>query len=523
MLFIADLIVEHVPWALQLIWWPQHATLQLKFPLKFRCYRLRLRHALLVNTQVNAQQLKSLFHNNEIMPAVKRAYHVIQMAVLITQIAVHGKIIDYFAATYYLRRFQEAAASKEWKTFHDYWKPTYYQVVDVEFLNIVDAYLKFEAELSDSKPLAKTVAYIKKYGLEALDNDLSITATRCNKFPNLVHLQHTRDNTPMNSLIGAECNGIILDERNDWSIVCMPYIQFYSESNFSGLVAEIDWNGKQYITEQLDGSKATLYWYGDEWHLATELSPDGSELVEDHNGERIQFKDLFWRLFKSKGYQLPDPKENCNYMFELVSTKNRDIVWYAEDDLKLHGVRKLDGEFKEIDAMTVANEYGWQYVRIINLSKVSKETINAALLEEKNCCGYVVRDESFARVIFRHPLVKGLLKVKFGQLVSKQRLELFKLLCGFSDQETLMNYPFTETKQMFEYAKEKYLDLCKKVDQHYELLKNVKEMKSFSTEASKLGELKHFLFAMRNTNSENSAILFRKQGKQRCYQIEIRY
>jgi predicted nucleotidyltransferase len=515
--YFANLITEHVPWALQLIWWPDYATLQKKLDLKFRCYRLRLRHALLINSQVNGQQLKSMYLSNDVMPAVKRAYHVLQMVELMKQIAIYGKIVDYFAATEYLQRFKEV--SGDWTTFHEYWKKTYYQAVDVEFLNVVDAYMKFEAENKDTAPVAKTTAYIRKYGLQALDTDLAIFVRRSEKFPNLVHLHHEREYTPMNSFIGAECNGVILDESKDWSIVSLPYIQFYSESNFSGLVAEIDWNSQLQVTEQLDGWKATLYRYNDEWHVSTELSPDGSEILEDYNGEKVQFKDLFWRLFKSKGYELPDPKDNCNYMFEMISMNNRDIVWYAEDNLTLHGVRKLEGEFKEIEAKPVAEKYKWQFVREIHLPKVSKDTINAALLTEKNCCGYIIRDQSFARIIFRHPLVKGLLKVKFGQLVSKQRLEIFKLLCGFSDQETLMDYPYPETKEMFDYANQKYVDLCKKVNQHYKNLKDLSDMKAFSTEATKLGELKHFLFAMRNMKSDDAGELFRKQVSANVYKF----
>jgi hypothetical protein len=105
-----------------------------------------------------------------------------------------------------------------------------------------------------------------------------------------------------------ECRGIILDANDNWNIVCYPYKKFfnYGEPNaginslnirtrrvyfnyvsyhfrfsmffilllFFSLVAEIDWNSAV-VTEKLDGSLVTLYWYQNGWQVSSTGTPDG--------------------------------------------------------------------------------------------------------------------------------------------------------------------------------------------------------------------------------------------------------
>lgn len=61
-----------------------------------------------------------------------------------------------------------------------------------------------------------------------------------------------------------ECRSLILDEHDDWRIVCCPYFKFfdYTDKHFDAM--SFDWlSGKIY--EKVDGSAAQLYFYQGEW------------------------------------------------------------------------------------------------------------------------------------------------------------------------------------------------------------------------------------------------------------------
>ena len=55
----------------------------------------------------------------------------------------------------------------------------------------------------------------------------------------------------------------------------------------------------------------------------------------------LTFEQLFWKVWKDKGYKLPDPKLNNCYMFELWTPLNKVLASYPTSKLQLHGIRNL--------------------------------------------------------------------------------------------------------------------------------------------------------------------------------------
>lgn len=138
---------------------------------------------------------------------------------------------------------------------------------------------------------------------------------------------------------------------------------------------EIDWD-TAVAYPKLDGRLAVLYYYGggmcslshaavnvvirgwsictnyilEVWHVSSSLTPDGSDLVSmTTRGGQLQtstaFRDLFWSLWTQLRYQLPDAThtdasaadvvgsdrgQHCCYMFEVLSPKCRNIVFYEK-------------------------------------------------------------------------------------------------------------------------------------------------------------------------------------------------
>ena len=68
------------------------------------------------------------------------------------------------------------------------------------------------------------------------------------------------------------------------------------------------------VTEKYDGKLAILYHYQGEWFIATDKTPDGSEIV---NGSPVSV--LFWELWETLGYKLPSI--NFSYTFHILSPK----------------------------------------------------------------------------------------------------------------------------------------------------------------------------------------------------------
>jgi hypothetical protein len=97
----------------------------------------------------------------------------------------------------------------------------------------------------------QTLEFLKSQTLAELCAQYSLCERRHSQFPNLVLLNYSQINSPMNEPIVQECRGLILDEADNWRVVCRPYDKFfnYGEPN----AVEVDW-GTASVYEKLDGS-----------------------------------------------------------------------------------------------------------------------------------------------------------------------------------------------------------------------------------------------------------------------------
>jgi tRNA splicing ligase len=56
-----------------------------------------------------------------------------------------------------------------------------------------------------------------------------------------------------------ECRGIVLDENDDWKIVCYPYTKFFNYGEFNAV--KLDWNKPLKVSAKVDGTLVILYRY----------------------------------------------------------------------------------------------------------------------------------------------------------------------------------------------------------------------------------------------------------------------
>lgn len=86
--------------------------------------------------------------------------------------------------------------------------------------------------------------------LEDLSKEFYIKANRSTHLPSLVLLKYDQLNSPSAHPIVVECRGIILDEANDWRVVCYSFNRFFNLGE--GHAAKLDWPNTK-ILAKLDG------------------------------------------------------------------------------------------------------------------------------------------------------------------------------------------------------------------------------------------------------------------------------
>lgn len=308
--------------------------------------------------------------------------------------------------------------------------------------------------------------------LAQLAERYAIKHQRHAKYQNLVQLKYDQINSPMGEPLVQQCRGLILDEANDWHIVARPFDKFFNYGE--GHAKPIDWSTAR-VQEKLDGSLMILYHYDGQWHVASSGMPDARGEV---NGCSFTFSDLFWRVWREKGYDLPrDPHVHTTFMFELMTPYNRVVVRHAANDLKLIGVRE-NADGIEYPAAT-QTAYNWRAVNEFGLSSLDDVMSTFAIMDPLAQEGYVVVDGLFNRVKVKHPGYVAIHHMRDGFGV-RRVLEVIR-----SGETTELLTHFPEWQPAFDKVQSRYDELVKHLELEYDRLKDIPEQKAFALEAVK--------------------------------------
>lgn len=281
--------------------------------------------------------------------------------------------------------------------------------------------------------------------LEQLLDKYGIKAKRHGTYTNLVMLKYDQINSPMEEKIVQQCRGIILDEDDNWKIIARPFDKFFNYGE--PRAAAIDWSSAR-VQEKLDGSLMILYWYDDDWHVASSGTPDAGGPV---NGSSETFAELFWRVWEEQGY-LPPLDTECTHMFELMTKHNRVVVQHPENRLVLLGVRHLDGS-----EYTIGSRHSfpgaWERVLSYPLQNINEVVAASETLDPLQQEGYVVVDGNFNRVKVKSPAYVAIHHAKDG-LSPKRVLDIVR---KGESAEMLAHFP--EWKEEFDRISDKYASL----------------------------------------------------------------
>lgn len=303
--------------------------------------------------------------------------------------------------------------------------------------------------------------------LNELHARYAIDATRHKTYPNLVLLKYNQLESPFAEKIVQEARGLILDEADNWKLICARFSKFFNfgESH----AAQIDWNTAR-VQEKVDGSLMTMYWYDNRWHVASSGSPDASGQVGDWP---FTFAELFWRVFNEMGFKVPDDTSLCP-SFELCTPWNRVVVPHKDNKLVFIGLHnRLTGN--ELSLNTIP---GYPAVKSFPLSTLDDVLAAVKGLNGSDQEGFVVFDG------------KDRIKIKCDDYVLKHHLRsswsvrhAVEIVVKNEIAETIAYFP--EFADQLNDLKTKYDALVNTITNDFERLKHHETQKAFALEAIK--------------------------------------
>ena len=333
--------------------------------------------------------------------------------------------------------------------------------------------------------------YLKTKSLEDLTAELGIQVRRHTKYLNLVGLCYWNVTSPHYHPIVTECRGLILDEANDWNVVAYPFDRFYNYGE--SCATEIDFDNA-IAYKKLDGSLIIMYYYNDEWLVATTGSPDAGGNILDYD---VTFAELAWTVFMQERYKLSDLDVNYTYMFELCTPFNKVVVPHSSNALTLLGVRNNTTLLEESlaqpkfhDAFNLVDylEYG------STIDEIKNDLVKLDGLHNE---GYVIVEWlTFKRVKLKHDDYVKLHRVKFNT-TKRDILELVRT----GEGNEFISY-FPEFSSIYNNYLTKYNKLCELIEHDLNEFAKITDKKQFAIAISNI-KWKAILFSIRDGHSNS--------------------
>lgn len=318
----------------------------------------------------------------------------------------------------------------------------------------------------ENKKELLTIEYLNKYGLNALQKNYRIKIKIHSKYKELYQFRYSQIKSPMSSPIVQECRGLILQKHNDkkWSLVAFPFQKFF---NFNEPNAhKVDFSNA-IIYEKVDGSLCTLYWYKDEWHVASSSLPDGSGNLRKGDGKLI-FAELFWDIWKKLKYKLPSDTTKC-YMFEMITPRHPIMVRPEKEEIYLLGVRSLV-DYKEYHPQEIAQKCGWKCVPSYSFSSFEEVLKATRKLNPVKNEGFVVCDMNFNRVKVKSPQYVALSHLKNNDRGKKNVRGMLEIVRTNEGDEFLGYFP--QYKNLHKSVKLKYDEFINRMKEIIQKMKS---------------------------------------------------
>lgn len=272
-----------------------------------------------------------------------------------------------------------------------------------------------------------------------------------------VILKYSQIDSDFSEEIVRESRGIILDEENDYKVVCKAFNKFFNYGE--SLAANIDWETAK-IQEKIDGSIVKLWWSDrlKKWIVSTNGTIYAENASVMFPSEKIKnFYDMFIKAYSTKEL-MDEPLRKSTHVFELVGPENRVVIPYSE--IELYYLISINNEnFVEFKDECFKNfkkpkEYSFNSL---------EETIEFTKTKEFNTFrneGFVVKDAYYNRIKIK---TEDYLRIHRMRGETNPTPLRFLELMRANEQEEFLSY-FPEYREEYENFKKKYINYRRKLD-----------------------------------------------------------
>lgn len=338
------------------------------------------------------------------------------------------------------------------------------------------------------------------HGAPALTTELGI---KVKEYPehDLYVFNYCQIESPKTHPVVMECRGLIL--KNDFTPVCRPFDRFFNHSEALNVTENFDISSS-IVYEKLDGSLVKLYFYDDQWRVATR----GTAFAESENYTGESFESLIVKAFGCDSIDQLDETlkmvllpRHCTFIFEYTSPNNRVVTPYKEDKMYLLGIRHniTGNEFK-------SSNLCWAHeMQRVGLNVTKPKTFQFSSEEEMK--QFVNSLDGLQEGVVAHDTKNDIrVKMKADQYVAVHRLRgdniptpkrIMGLVVTNETEEYLAYFP--EERERFAPYMDKWAELHVVIDFIYQTHMNLSSQKEFAL------AIKDCLFAF---------ILFQARAKQ---------
>jgi T4 RnlA family RNA ligase len=239
-----------------------------------------------------------------------------------------------------------------------------------------------------------------------------------NEYDNgLVVINYDQINSPKHHPLTKECRGLILDARNNYSVVSRSFDRFFNygecpETNHRKIINSL-------LMEKIDGSLIAVYFHDGEWNVATRKMAYAEGLTAFGNTYRQVFDKAF-DIDKIKHFN-----ENLTFVFELVSPETRIVTPYTQYDVYLLTVRQNSNgeEYTSAIVEQIAKDLNIKtpmYYRMTNYDEVQQAIKQLKPFEE----GYVAlwEDDGKHRIKIKNPGYLAIAHLRQDGNLSEKRM-----------------------------------------------------------------------------------------------------
>jgi len=335
--------------------------------------------------------------------------------------------------------------------------------------------------------------FLRANSAEKLAERFDIRVNRHPTYPNLVCFKYHHIKSPRRSKICQQARGIVLDEDNDWAIVARPFDRFFNLGETGAAIRQFNFR-KLEVTEKIDGSCLTSYYYDGKWHVASSALPDASGVTGSSDKT---FHELFSETWFSENYLTADfqNRTDCSFVFELATLDNRVVIPYDTPQLTLLAVRSnVTGEYLDTSLFNFKRPKTYTFTSLTNLDEIL-----LALPPTKHE-GFVVFDGK-DRVKIKHPgfvAIHHVVSSLNGEQGTVNERPLIKLVRMGEIEEFLAYYP-------------KYTQAAKDVERRYYKLR--KHLRACWKQVEDIKDIKEFAKKLKSTNCLAPGIIFGKKRK----------